>query len=102
MLKTSGELHLYTCKIHKVAVSFSVLYVQFVVGEDGSWGLLYEHATAEGPPIATLLDHVLEYWYLQKLHKCMPFKKDKNTDKNFPIIYYLCIALLVLIKVTSR
>lgn len=35
--------------------------LQFVVGEDGSWGLLYEHATAEGPPIATLLDHVLEY-----------------------------------------
>uniref|UniRef100_A0A672Z7D2 Carnitine O-acetyltransferase b n=1 Tax=Sphaeramia orbicularis TaxID=375764 RepID=A0A672Z7D2_9TELE len=29
--------------------------LQFVVGEDGSWGLLYEQATAEGPPIATLL-----------------------------------------------
>uniref|UniRef100_A0A8C8MC46 Choline/carnitine acyltransferase domain-containing protein n=1 Tax=Oncorhynchus tshawytscha TaxID=74940 RepID=A0A8C8MC46_ONCTS len=25
--------------------------LQFVVGEDGSWGLLYEQATAEGPPI---------------------------------------------------
>lgn len=35
--------------------------LQFVVGEDGSWGLLYEQATAEGPPIATLLHHVLEY-----------------------------------------
>ncbi|XP_023665617.1 carnitine O-acetyltransferase b [Paramormyrops kingsleyae] len=35
--------------------------LQFVVGEDGSFGLLYEHATAEGPQIATLLDHVLEY-----------------------------------------
>ncbi|XP_029918923.1 carnitine O-acetyltransferase b [Myripristis murdjan] len=35
--------------------------LQFVVGEDGSWGLLYEQATAEGPPIATLLDHILEY-----------------------------------------
>eukprot|EP00064_Thunnus_orientalis_P008448 superscaffoldBa00001002_g8471 len=35
--------------------------LQFVVGEDGSWGLLYEPATAEGPPIATLLDHILEY-----------------------------------------
>uniref|UniRef100_A0A7N6C0S5 Choline/carnitine acyltransferase domain-containing protein n=1 Tax=Anabas testudineus TaxID=64144 RepID=A0A7N6C0S5_ANATE len=34
--------------------------LQFVVGEDGSWGLLYEQATAEGPPIATLLDHILE------------------------------------------
>ncbi|XP_075995665.1 carnitine O-acetyltransferase b [Genypterus blacodes] len=35
--------------------------LQFVVGEDGSWGLLYEQAIAEGPPIATLLNHVLEY-----------------------------------------
>ncbi|XP_038580213.1 carnitine O-acetyltransferase b isoform X2 [Micropterus salmoides] len=35
--------------------------LQFVVGEDGSWGLLYEQAIAEGPPIATLLDHILEY-----------------------------------------
>nr|AMQ24276.1 catalase [Epinephelus coioides] len=35
--------------------------LQFVVGEDGSWGLLYEPATAEGPPIATLLHHILEY-----------------------------------------
>lgn len=35
--------------------------LQFVVGEDGSWGLLYEHATAEGPPISTLLDHILQY-----------------------------------------
>uniref|UniRef100_A0A3Q1I4E1 Carnitine O-acetyltransferase b n=1 Tax=Acanthochromis polyacanthus TaxID=80966 RepID=A0A3Q1I4E1_9TELE len=34
--------------------------LQFVVGEDGSWGLLYEQATAEGPPIATLLHHILE------------------------------------------
>uniref|UniRef100_A0A8D3DIC4 Choline/carnitine acyltransferase domain-containing protein n=1 Tax=Scophthalmus maximus TaxID=52904 RepID=A0A8D3DIC4_SCOMX len=34
--------------------------LQFVVGKDGSWGLLYEQATAEGPPIATLLDHILE------------------------------------------
>ncbi|XP_028819487.1 carnitine O-acetyltransferase b [Denticeps clupeoides] len=35
--------------------------LQFVVGEDGSWGLLYEQATAEGPPIATLLHHLLEF-----------------------------------------
>uniref|UniRef100_A0AAQ4RMV6 Choline/carnitine acyltransferase domain-containing protein n=1 Tax=Gasterosteus aculeatus aculeatus TaxID=481459 RepID=A0AAQ4RMV6_GASAC len=35
--------------------------LQFVVGEDGSWGLLYEAATAEGPPVANLLHHVLEY-----------------------------------------
>ncbi|XP_077598878.1 carnitine O-acetyltransferase b [Stigmatopora nigra] len=35
--------------------------LQFVIGEDGSWGLLYEQATAEGPPIATLLDFILHY-----------------------------------------
>ncbi|XP_064205272.1 carnitine O-acetyltransferase b [Anguilla rostrata] len=35
--------------------------LQFVVGEDGSFGLLYEQATAEGPPIATLLAYVLDY-----------------------------------------
>ncbi|XP_028316633.1 carnitine O-acetyltransferase b [Gouania willdenowi] len=35
--------------------------LQFVVGEDGSWGLLYEQATAEGPPVAALLHHILEY-----------------------------------------
>ncbi|KAG7457542.1 hypothetical protein MATL_G00228340 [Megalops atlanticus] len=35
--------------------------LQFVVGEDGSFGLLYEQATAEGPPIATLLGYLLEY-----------------------------------------
>ncbi|KAM9776235.1 carnitine O-acetyltransferase b [Syngnathus typhle] len=35
--------------------------LQFVIGEDGSWGLLYEQATAEGPPIATLLDYVLRH-----------------------------------------
>ena len=38
------------------------LFKQFVVGEDGSWGLVYEQATAEGPPIANLLHHILEYW----------------------------------------
>lgn len=35
--------------------------LQFIVGEDGSCGLIYEAATAEGPPVATILDHVLEY-----------------------------------------
>ncbi|XP_066580830.1 carnitine O-acetyltransferase b [Amia ocellicauda] len=35
--------------------------LQFIVGEDGSCGVLYEQAIAEGPPIATIVDHVLEY-----------------------------------------
>ncbi|XP_056876086.1 carnitine O-acetyltransferase b isoform X2 [Takifugu flavidus] len=41
--------------------------LQFVVGEDGSWGLLYEQATAEGPPIATLLHHILDYCLINDL-----------------------------------
>jgi len=44
-----------------------VFVEQFVVGEDGSWGLLYEQATAEGPPIANLLHHILEYWWDERL-----------------------------------
>ncbi|XP_041091373.1 carnitine O-acetyltransferase-like [Polyodon spathula] len=35
--------------------------LQFIVGEDGACGLIYEQATAEGPPIATIVDHVLDY-----------------------------------------
>ncbi|XP_043576562.1 carnitine O-acetyltransferase isoform X2 [Chiloscyllium plagiosum] len=35
--------------------------LQFIVGEDGSCGLVYEHSPAEGPPIVALLDHVFEY-----------------------------------------
>ncbi|KAG9477707.1 hypothetical protein GDO78_012952 [Eleutherodactylus coqui] len=35
--------------------------LQFIVAEDGSCGLIYEHAPAEGPPIVALLDHVVEY-----------------------------------------
>ncbi|XP_052221203.1 carnitine O-acetyltransferase-like isoform X1 [Dreissena polymorpha] len=35
--------------------------IQFVVGQDGSCGLNYEHTTAEGPPIVQLMDHCLDY-----------------------------------------
>ncbi|KAJ8413763.1 hypothetical protein AAFF_G00063610 [Aldrovandia affinis] len=35
--------------------------IQFIIGEDGSCGLIYEHAPAEGPPIVALVDHVVEY-----------------------------------------
>ncbi|XP_061116834.1 carnitine O-acetyltransferase-like [Conger conger] len=35
--------------------------LQFIIGEDGSCGLIYEHAPAEGPPIVALVDHVVEY-----------------------------------------
>ncbi|XP_029467899.1 carnitine O-acetyltransferase isoform X2 [Rhinatrema bivittatum] len=35
--------------------------LQFIIAEDGSCGLVYEHAPAEGPPIVALLDYVVEY-----------------------------------------
>nr|XP_060613492.1 carnitine O-acetyltransferase [Anolis sagrei ordinatus] len=35
--------------------------LQFIVAEDGSCGLVYEHAPSEGPPIVAMLDHVVEY-----------------------------------------
>uniref|UniRef100_A0A8C1NV88 Carnitine O-acetyltransferase n=1 Tax=Cyprinus carpio TaxID=7962 RepID=A0A8C1NV88_CYPCA len=35
--------------------------LQFIIGEDGTCGLIYEHAPAEGPPIVSLIDHVVEY-----------------------------------------
>ncbi|XP_069775655.1 carnitine O-acetyltransferase-like [Narcine bancroftii] len=35
--------------------------LQFIVGEDGSCGVIYEQSSAEGPPIATILDHILDY-----------------------------------------
>ncbi|CAH1785909.1 unnamed protein product, partial [Owenia fusiformis] len=35
--------------------------IQFVVGADGGVGLTYEHSPAEGPPLAHLLDHTVDY-----------------------------------------
>uniref|UniRef100_A0A8C8K1N8 Choline/carnitine acyltransferase domain-containing protein n=1 Tax=Oncorhynchus tshawytscha TaxID=74940 RepID=A0A8C8K1N8_ONCTS len=34
--------------------------LQFIVGEDGTCGLVYEHAPAEGPPIVFLVDYLVE------------------------------------------
>ncbi|KAM9858088.1 carnitine O-acetyltransferase isoform 2-T2 [Aulostomus maculatus] len=34
--------------------------LQFIVGEDGTCGLVYEHAPAEGPPIIFLIDYVVK------------------------------------------
>ncbi|XP_031986479.1 carnitine O-acetyltransferase isoform X2 [Corvus moneduloides] len=35
--------------------------LQFIIAEDGSCGLVYEHAPSEGPPIVSLLDHIVEF-----------------------------------------
>lgn len=41
--------------------NFLVSIPQFIVGEDGTCGLVYEHAPAEGPPIVFLIDYVVKY-----------------------------------------
>ncbi|NXK76211.1 CACP acetyltransferase, partial [Amazona guildingii] len=43
--------------------------IQFIIAEDGSFGLVYEHAPAEGPPIVALLDYIVEYTKKPKLLK---------------------------------
>ncbi|XP_048776623.1 carnitine O-acetyltransferase-like isoform X2 [Ostrea edulis] len=35
--------------------------LQFIVGKNGVCGLNYEHTTAEGPPIISIVDHILDY-----------------------------------------
>lgn len=35
--------------------------IQFIVGKKGAVGLTYEHTPAEGPPIANLMDHIMDY-----------------------------------------
>uniref|UniRef100_A0A3Q2Q4P6 Carnitine O-acetyltransferase n=1 Tax=Fundulus heteroclitus TaxID=8078 RepID=A0A3Q2Q4P6_FUNHE len=35
--------------------------LQFIVGGDGTCGLVYEHAPTEGPPIVFLIDYVVKY-----------------------------------------
>jgi len=35
--------------------------IQFIVNEDGGVGLTYEHSPAEGQPIASIVDHIMDY-----------------------------------------
>ncbi|XP_050691120.1 carnitine O-acetyltransferase-like isoform X3 [Eriocheir sinensis] len=35
--------------------------IQFIVGKKGAVGLTYEHTPAEGPPIANLMDHIMDF-----------------------------------------
>lgn len=46
--------------VDKIA-NIPAIYLQFIVGEDGTCGLVYEHAPAEGPPIVFLIDYVVKY-----------------------------------------
>ncbi|KAK2719245.1 carnitine O-acetyltransferase-like isoform X3 [Artemia franciscana] len=35
--------------------------IQFIVGMTGEVGLTYEHSPAEGPPVATMMDHIMQF-----------------------------------------
>ena len=40
------------------------VFLQFIVGADGAIGANYEHSTAEGPPIISLVDHAMAYMWV--------------------------------------
>lgn len=46
--------------------------IQFIVGEDGIVGLTYEHSPSEGPPIANLMDYIVQYTSNTKGNKRLP------------------------------
>ncbi|XP_054712414.1 carnitine O-acetyltransferase-like isoform X2 [Uloborus diversus] len=46
--------------------------IQFIVGEDGVVGLTYEHSPAEGPPITSMMDHIVDYIERTKGNKWLP------------------------------
>lgn len=46
--------------------------IQFIVGADGVVGLTYEHSPAEGPPITSMMDHIVEYIEKTKGNKWLP------------------------------
>lgn len=35
--------------------------LQFIIGKKGAVGMTYEHTPAEGPPVANLMDHIMDY-----------------------------------------
>ncbi|XP_067140741.1 carnitine O-acetyltransferase-like isoform X2 [Centruroides vittatus] len=46
--------------------------IQFIVGADGVVGLTYEHSPSEGPPIANLMDYIVQYMNNVKSTKRLP------------------------------
>lgn len=46
--------------------------IQFIVGADGVVGLTYEHSPAEGPPITSMMDHIVDYIEKTKGNKWLP------------------------------
>ena len=39
---------------------------QFIIGKKGAVGLTYEHTPAEGPPIANLMDYIMDYMWVSQ------------------------------------
>ncbi|NWY08461.1 CACP acetyltransferase, partial [Nothoprocta ornata] len=37
--------------------------LQFIVGEDGTCGIIYDQAVIDGAAVADMADHVLDYWW---------------------------------------
>lgn len=59
LIQTSQPLFAEPAKVNRANVSVDC--PQFIVGEDGTCGLVYEHSPAEGPPIVFLIDYVVKY-----------------------------------------
>ncbi|XP_078324434.1 carnitine O-acetyltransferase-like isoform X2 [Crassostrea virginica] len=60
--------------------------LQFIVGKNGVCGLNYEHTTAEGPPIISIVDHVLDYCKNENMTTPAPDLKPPK-KLNFNITY---------------
>ena len=41
---------------------------QVIVSEDGIVGANYEHSTAEGPPVVSILDHSIKLAYVKSIN----------------------------------
>ncbi|XP_067931343.1 carnitine O-acetyltransferase-like isoform X2 [Watersipora subatra] len=63
--------------------------LQFIVGRNGNIGINYEHSPAEGPPVASLLDHMCNYLASEKENEAargttdieqLEFKIDKTIE----------------------
>lgn len=55
--------------------------IQFIVGEDGVAGLTYEHSPAEGPPITSMMDHIVFYMEKTRGNKWLPSTSFTKPEK---------------------
>nr|CAI5848338.1 unnamed protein product [Callosobruchus analis] len=55
--------------------------LQFIIGEDGTVGLTYEHSPSEGQPIAVMTDYLTEYINSEQAHNLPDTKTDCYPEK---------------------